>query len=41
MKDLPSSIEGASYYRNCIVLLLKNGMHWDLKKSREYTFGEE
>lgn len=41
MKSLPSPIEGVTYYKGKLVLLLKNGIHWDGEKNKEFMFGSE
>ena len=39
--DLDSDIEGVAFYHGKIILLLKNGVHWDLARKKEYHFGRD
>lgn len=34
VKDVPSPIEGVTFYKGEIIMLLKNGMHWEFKKNK-------
>ena len=39
LTDLPSPIEGVTFYRGELIMMLKNGMHWEMNKNREFFFG--
>ena len=41
MNELESEIEGVAFHQGKVILLLKNGVHWDLQKKKEYHFGKD
>ena len=39
LRELESEIEGVAWHQNKVILLLKNGIHWDINRKKEYHFG--
>lgn len=39
--SLQSDIEGVTFYKNEIILLLRDGSHWDVDKNKEYKFEDD